>query len=286
MKRWVGIQTLFTHDLTTTIGGAVVALLVVLAILAPMIAPYDPAAQDLLAALQGPTVNHPMGTDAFGRDLLSRMLFGARLSLLIGFVSAGIAVAIGVPLGLTAAQSGGLVDSVIMRVTDMLLAFPGLLLVVVVIAILGSGIFNAMIAIGIASAPLFVRVTRSSTASVVQEDYVHAAKSLGSSSVGVAIRHILPNILSPIIVIATLRVATSILAGATLGYLGLGAQPPTAEWGLMLSEASAYIGQGWWLAFFPGAAILMAVLGMNLVGDGLRDALDPKFASKNATWEE
>ena len=269
------------RDKTALGGGAVVLALVVLALVAPYIAPYDPARQDLLGTLQAPSREHLMGTDAFGRDVMSRLLHGSGLSLSIGFISVGIAVAAGLPIGLAAGYYGGRFEGVVMRLMDIVLAFPGLLLILVVVAILGTGLINAMVAIGIASIPIYVRIVRASTISAMEEDYVTASRSIGCSPFRIMRVHLLPNILSPLLVVSTLRLATAILTGATLGFLGLGAQPPTPEWGVMLAEATAHVRSAWWLATFPGIAILLAVLGMNLLGDGLRDALDPKLRTSS-----
>jgi len=265
------------RDKTAMVGAGVVAILCGLAVAAPIIAPHDPVKQNLLLALQPPSFEYPMGTDAFGRDVLSRLLHGAGLSLSIGFISVAIAVAAGLPVGLAAGYYGGRLEEIVLRAMDVVLAFPGLLLILVVVAILGTGLINAMIAVGIASIPIYVRIVRASTLTVMKEDYIIASRSIGCSPLRIMRAHLLPNILSPLLVISALRIGTAILTGATLGFLGLGAQPPHPEWGVMLAEATAHVRNAWWLATFPGIAILLAVLGTNLLGDGLRDALDPKL---------
>lgn len=268
------------RDRAAVVAGLTAVLLVVMAVFAPALSPYDPVQQDLQAALRPPSPGHLLGTDSFGRDILSRVLNGSRISLALGFVSVGIAVAIGLPLGLVAGYFGGRTETIIMRVMDVLLAFPGILLIIVVVAVLGLGLLNAMVAIGIASVPLYVRIVRASTISAKQEEYVTAARALGCTAARSMRVHLLPNVLSPLLVVSTLRLATAILTGSTLSYLGLGAQPPAPEWGAMLAEAMMHVREAWWLSTFPGLAILITVLAVNLFGDGLRDALDPKLRTR------
>lgn len=259
------------------IGLVMVALVILLALLGPLIAPYDPIQQSLASQLQPPSVAHWFGTDEFGRDILSRMLYGARIALEVGIIADGISLIIGVSLGLIAGYAGGTTDSVIMRVVDVLLAFPYLLLAMMVVAILGPSLHNAMIAIGIVYIPQYTRLVRGSVLSLRKLEYVQAAHMSGASHTRIMVRHILANCYSPIVVQATLSIGSAIVETAGLGFLGLGAQPPRPEWGAMLSTGRNFILQAPWLSTFPGLAILVTVIGFNLLGDGLRDALDPTF---------
>lgn len=274
---WALTLDALLRDHAAVFGAVVVVVMLVLAATAGQVSPYDPVSQDLHAALRPPGPGHLLGTDGFGRDVLSRILFGSRISLTLGFVSVGISVALGLPLGLFAGYVGGKAEATVMRAMDVLLAFPGILLILVVVAVLGLGLTNAMIAIGIASVPVYVRVVRASTITAKEEDYVLAAQAVGCSPARVMRVHLLPNVVSPLLVVSTLRIAAGILTGSTLSYLGLGAQPPDPEWGAMLAEATQFVRQAWWLSTFPGLAILFVVLGVNLLGDGLRDALDPRL---------
>lgn len=258
------------------VGLAVVVLFVAVAILAPLISPYDPIATSWSAIRLPPSAVHWMGTDEIGRDELARVIFGARASLLAGVVSVLLAAAIGVPAGLLAGFAGGWIDAVLSRVVDAMLAIPFLVLAIALAAVLGPNLRNAMIAIGITTAPIFMRVARGSTLDVVTHDYIEAARAVGNPAWRIALRHVLPNIFPPILVQATLSIATSIIAEASLSFLGLGEQPPTAAWGAMLNAAQQFLTLAPWLAIFPGVAIFLTVLGFNLLGDGLRDALDPR----------
>lgn len=259
------------------VGAVVSGLFVGTALLAAWIAPYDPVAPSPEGVLQAPSWTHPCGTDELGRDVLSRVLFGSRISLQVGIVAVGIAMVIGTILGLIAGFNGGLWDTVIMRGTDVLLAFPGILLAIAIVATLGPSLINVMIAVGIGAVPVYARTVRGSTLSVRQLEYVEAARAAGATTVRVLSRHILRNISAPILVLATLGVGINILIAAGLSYIGLGAQPPTPEWGAMLSGARQYLRDAWWTAVFPGLAITAAVIGVNLLGDGLRDVLDPRL---------
>jgi len=256
------------------LGFAVIALLVFVAVAAPLVAPYDPVTQSYSAIRKAPTLQHLMGTDENGRDVLSRIMFGARASLLAGVVSVLIAAGIGIPVGLLAGFAGGWVDGVIGRLVDAMLACPFLILAIALAAALGPSLTNAMIAIGITAAPIFVRVARGATLDAATYDYVEAARATGNPPWRVALRHILPNIVPPVLVQATLAIAAAIIAEASLSFLGQGQQPPAPSWGSMLLSAQRFLGDAPWLAIFPGAAIFLAVLAFNLVGDGLRDALD------------
>ena len=263
-------------------GLVVLALLVVAALFGDALAPYDPSrrAGDLVAdRLQPPSLAHPFGTDELGRDVFSRVLVGARVSLQVGFVAVGISLVAGVTLGLLAGFYRGRLDDLVMRSMDMLFAFPWILLAIAVIAVLGRGITNAMIAIGVVFTPIFARITRASVLSVREEVYVRAARSLGASDLRLLRRHVLPNILPPIIVQTSISLAFAIVNEAALSFLGLGVQPPAPSWGRMLSEGRGFIEQAWWMALFPGLAIFVTVLAFNFVGDGLRDALDPRQKS-------
>ncbi|HEY0205952.1 MAG TPA: ABC transporter permease [Acetobacteraceae bacterium] len=257
-------------------GFIVVAVFVLVAVAAPLVAPYDPIATSWTAIRKAPSLQHWMGTDENGRDVLSRVVFGARASLLAGVVSVLIAAGVGVPLGLLAGFAGGWVDGVIGRVVDAMLACPFLILAIALAAFLGPSLTNAMIAIGITAAPIFVRVSRGATMDAATHDYVEAARATGNPPWRVAMRHVLPNIVPPVLVQATLAIAAAIIAEASLSFLGQGQQPPAPSWGSMLNSAQRFLDQAPWLAVFPGAAIFLAVLAFNLVGDGLRDALDPR----------
>lgn len=254
----------------------VIVLFVLVAIFAPYLAPYDPAQADFLSVRQAPNETYWLGTDAVGRDILSRVIFGARSSLVAGVISVVIAMTVGVPLGLIAGYYRGLIDEVIMRFTDALLAFPFLILAVALAAALGPSLTNAMIAIGIATAPTFIRLTRGQVLSVQAEDYVQAAKALGTGDLRILLQHVLPNSLAPLLVQATLTIAQAIIAESSLSFLGLGVQPPTPSWGGMLNTARNFINQAPWMAIFPGLSIYITVLAFNLLGDGLRDAFDPR----------
>jgi peptide/nickel transport system permease protein len=257
-------------------GFAVLGILLLIALLAPLIAPYNPidVSRD---TLKPPSARHWMGTDNIGRDIFSRVLYGTRISLRMGFVAVLIAAVFGTAIGVVAGTYGKIVDNVLMRFVDALMAFPGILLALTIAAVLGPGLFNAMIAVGIASIPTFARLVRSSVLQVKETPYVEAARSIGCTDVQMIRRHILPNVLTPILVLATLGIAGAILVGASLSFLGLGAQPPAAEWGAMLSQGRQFMRTAWWIMAFPGLAITITVMAANLVGDGLRDALDPRL---------
>ena len=273
----------FSENKGAVIGLWVFSALVIIALFAPIIAPYDPIIQDRSALLlppvwqDGGSWSYLLGTDAVGRDMLSRLIYGARFSLFIGVVVVTIAVTGGVAIGLVAGYFRGIVDTIIMRIMDVILAFPSLLLALVLVAILGPGLINAMIAIAIVLQPHFVRLTRASVMSELNREYVISARVAGASPFYLMTKTILPNCLGPVTVQATLSFSSAILDAAALGFLGMGAQPPTPEWGTMLAEAREFILRAWWVVTFPGLAILITVLAINLMGDGLRDALDPKL---------
>ena len=258
------------------LGGIVVVVVALLAAAAPLVAPFDPIKVSASEALQAPSFAHPFGTDQFGRDVFTRVLYGGQLSLRIGLVSVGIASIFGIALGLLAGYFGGWLSSVIMRLVDMLLAFPGILLALGVVAILGPSLINVMIAVGIANIPHYTRLVRASVLSIKSSVYVDAARVIGCGDSRIMVQHILPNALASVIVMATLGVAGAILTGAGLSFLGLGVQPPTPEWGAMLSGGRDHLRNSWWITTFPGLAIMLTVLAINLLGDGLRDALDPR----------
>jgi peptide/nickel transport system permease protein len=257
-------------------GLCVVVLFFIVAALAPLIAPYDPVATSWMLVRKAPSWAHWMGTDENGRDVLSRVIFGSQASLMAGVLSVTIAASIGVPIGLLAGFAGGKTDAIIGRVIDAMLACPFLILAIALAAFLGPSLQNAMVAIGVTAAPIFMRISRGATMDAATNEYVEAARALGNPPWRVAIRHVLPNIVPPIMVQATLAIAGAIIAEASLSFLGLGQQPPSPSWGSMLNSAQRFLTQAPWLAIFPGAAIFLAVLSFNLVGDGLRDALDPK----------
>jgi peptide/nickel transport system permease protein len=258
------------------VGLGVIVLVILVAALAPFVAPYDPAAQSWSSVRKAPSAAYWLGTDEVGRDLLSRIIFGARASLSAGVISVGIAIAIGVPLGLLAGYAGGLADGLISRITDAMLACPFLILAIALAAFLGPSLTNAMIAIGVTATPIFVRLTRGQVLSVKAEDYVEAARAVGNPHWRIAFRHILPNVMPALLVQATLTIATAVIAEASLSFLGLGQQPPAPSWGSMLNAAQRFLVNAPWMAVWPGLAIFVTVLSFNLLGDGLRDALDPR----------
>ena len=273
----------FSENRGAVIGLCVFSTLILIAVLAPLIVPHDPNLQDRSAFLlppfwqEGGQFRYFLGTDAVGRDILSRLIMGSRFSLFVGVVVVIIALSGGIFLGLVAGFYGGRVDTVIMRIMDIVLAFPSLLLALVMVAILGPGLLNAMIAIALVLQPHFVRLTRAAVMAEREREYVVAARVAGAGSMRLMFLTILPNCTAPLIVQATLSFSNAILDIAALGFLGLGAQPPTPEWGTMLAEAREFILRAWWVVTFPGLAILITVLAINLIGDGLRDALDPKL---------
>jgi len=259
------------------IGLSIILSLVLVAIFASMLSPYDPIKIDPVNARLGPSMDHLFGTDQLGRDIFSRVLHGTYISLTVGLISVGIASIIGVTIGLVAGYYGGWLDTLLMRMIDIMLAFPGILLALAIISMLGPSLTNLMIAVGISSIPTYARLTRGSVLSAREQVYVDAARSIGSPNRRILVQHILPNIIAPIIVAATLGVGAAILWAAALSFLGLGSQPPTPEWGRMISEGRQYMRTQWWISTFPGIAIMITVLAMNILGDGLRDVLDPRL---------
>lgn len=273
------LRRLFKNKLAIA-GMVVLGIVLFVALFAPFLASQDPNENGVFKAFprenkQPPSWEHPMGTDDLGRDMLSLIIYGARISVRVGVFSVGFAILIGATLGAIAGYAGGTVDNIIMRIMDIMLSFPSILLALVIVAAIGPGLFNAMLAVGIVSIPTFARITRATVIKENENVYVLAARSLGANNNRVLWRHIVPNSLSPLIVAASLGIAVAILDAAGLGFLGLGAQPPTPEWGLMLSRNKSHIFTSPWMVIFPGVAIMFLVLGFNLLGDGLRDALDP-----------
>jgi len=257
-------------------GLAVVLFFVLLALLAPWLAPYDPVATSWSAVRAAPSTAHLFGADELGRDVLSRIIWGARASILAGVVSVSISLALGVPIGMAAGYLGRWIDALVSRITDAMLACPFLILAIALAAFLGPSLTNAMIAIGISATPVFIRLTRAQVLAAKSEDYVEAARALGNPHLRIALRHIFPNIVAPLIVQATLAIAAAVIAEASLSFLGLGQQPPAPSWGSMLNTARNYVDQAPWMAIWPGVSIFLLVLSFNLLGDGLRDALDPR----------
>ena len=267
-------------DPVTAVAIGVLLCLVMIAILAPVLAPDDPSDIDPFNTLAPPSSEHLLGSDENGRDTLSRLIYGSRVSLVVGLISVSIAIAVGVPLGLAAGYSGNYIDSVVMRAMDAILAFPAIMLALGIVAVLGSGLYQLMVAIGVTSVPLYARLVRSQVLSLKQQDFVTAARSVGVPVPRILFRHILPNALAPIVIAASLGLAFAILAEAGLSFLGLGVQPPTPTWGGMLQKGLPRIYQARELSIFPGIAIFITVLSLNIVGDALRDALDPKLRGR------
>jgi peptide/nickel transport system permease protein len=265
------------HDPLALLGTLVVITVLLLGLLAPIVAPYDPNQISGFEALQAPSWQHLFGTDELGRDVFSRVIYGARISPWVGLGAVAISTVTGIAIGLVAGYAAGVVDEVWMRGMDILLAFPGIVLAIAIVAVLGPGLRNAMIAVGISGIPYFARVVRAVVLVEREKEYVSAARAYGQRKSGILLLEILPNIAGPVIVLATLSIAGAILTTAALSFVGLGAQLPTPEWGAMLSEGRVYLAQQWWMATFPGIAIAVTVLGVNVLGDGLRDALDPRM---------
>lgn len=264
------------------IGGlAIVGALVISAIFAPWIAPSDPLKMDFGALLQPPSRSHILGTDMYGRDIASRILYGSRVSLQVSFLIVTMGAGIGITAGGLAGYFGGLLDMIIMRLVDMLLAFPSILLALLIASVMGPGLTSVMVAVGAVSWLSFARVVRAEILSIKERDFITAARALGASDFRILVRHVLPNCIAPVIVLSTLQMATALIAAASLSFLGIGAQPPLPEWGSMLNEAQEFLREAWWYAFFPGMAIVITVLAINFVGDGLRDALDPKMRGRS-----
>ena len=284
-RPWAIIARRLLRNKLAIVGIIIILVIMLTAVFAPILAKQHPDRNGTFKTYPRenkipPSLSHPMGTDDLGRDMLSLIIYGSRISLFIGVFSVGFAILLGVILGAIAGYAGRMADNIIMRVMDIMLAFPSILLALVVVTVIGPGLYNAMLAVGIVSIPIYARIARSSVLSESTREYVLASKALGANSFRILMSHIMPNILSPIIVAASLGIATAILDAAGLGFLGLGAQPPTPEWGLMLSRNKSHLFTSPWMVIFPGVSIMFLVLGFNLLGDGLRDALDPRLASK------
>jgi peptide/nickel transport system permease protein len=270
------MRRLFRNKLAIT-GMLIMGTFLLTAILAPLIAPYDPIVQELVMRRRPPSQEHPLGRDDLGRDILSRIIFGARTSLQVGVMSVGFAIVIGAIIGAVSGYLGGWIDNIVMRLMDIMLAFPALLLALAIVTILGPGLMNMLYAIGIVSIPAYARIVRASVLSVKEQDYILAARAIGAPPSRILFRNVFPNTLTPLIVQATLGIGTAILDAAGLSFLGLGAQPPQPEWGAMLGQGRYAVFTAPHIVLFPGLAIMLTVLGFNLLGDGLRDALDPRL---------
>lgn len=272
----IGLRRLSRHR-GALVGLGIIGSFVLGALFAPLLAPLDPVEPHFDLRLQSPSRGFPLGTDSFGRDVFSRLLHGSQISLTVGIIAVAIGFVLGTPLGLVAGFFGRRIDDIIMRLIDVWLAFPGLLLAIGIVAVLGSGLQNVMLAVGIAGVPGLARLVRASVLSVKENLYVEAARAVGGSDWHILRSHITPNVLPPLVVLVTLRLATAILTGVGLSFLGLGVQPPTPEWGAMVAEGRAYLREAWWVSTFPGMATFLVVMGFNLLGDGLRDTLDPRL---------
>ncbi len=272
-RKWAKLK----RNKAALLGGILIIIYVTSALFAPILFTGNPSALNLMNSLESPSVDHPLGTDELGRSILGRIIYGSRISLLIAVGVVSVGVIIGIPLGLVSGYYRGKVDFIIQRVTDTMLAFPGFLLALALVAVLGVGLKNTVISIGISMVPLYIRLVRGCVLSVREEVYVEAARAVGTRDAIILIRHILPNVMVPITVQTSLSMGTAILFAAGLGFLGIGIQPPTPEWGSMLGSARSYLFHAPHVATFPGIAIFLAVLSFNLLGDGLRDALDPRF---------
>jgi peptide/nickel transport system permease protein len=284
-RRGAPVRVLPGHG-PVVIGVMLIGLMVCMALLSPWIAPYDPAAQDTRQALTGPSARHWLGTDELGRDIFSRLIWGTRISLEVGVSAVVVAFLIGIPMGLAAGYRGGVVDALVMRGMDIMLAFPNLLMALLLVAALGSNLTNEIIAIGIALVPNFARVARGMTLSLKENEYIMAARATGETQVRVLFRHLLPNAFATLFVMATLYIATAIRTEASLSFLGLGVPPPAPSWGNILSEGQSYVRQAPWVTTFAGLAILIAVLAFNLLGDALRDVMDPRLRGEGARKAE
>ncbi|MEA2595886.1 MAG: peptide/nickel transport system permease protein [Thermomicrobiales bacterium] len=274
---WGDAARRLRHDKAAVAGLAIIVVLILVAIFAPAIAPHSPTDQSFINKLKAPSRDYPLGTDEFGRDTLSRVVYGSRVALRVGLLPVVFALILGVAAGLAAGYYGGATDQIIMRLTDILLAFPWLLLAIGIVAILGPGINNVIIAVGIIYVPAFARIVRGSVLSIKEKEYVEAARAIGQPDLQIMTRHILSNAWAPIIVQATLSVGQAIIYAAGLSFIGLGTQPPAADWGVMLKSGHEFLRDSPWMGVFPGLAILVTVLAFNLFGDGLRDALDPRI---------
>ena len=268
---------LWRRNKLAIVGTVIIVLFLLIAALAPLLAPYSPSAQNLPNKLQAPSWEHPFGTDDFGRDILSRVLYGSRIALQIVFIVTLISGILGVIIGITAGYYGGVIDEVLMRLTDMFLAFPRLILAMAIAAMLGPSIVNAIIAISLVQWTQYARLARAEALRVKGQPYIESIRSMGASNLRIIFLHILPMSISPVLVQLTLRMGTVIITASTLGFLGLGAQPPSPEWGIMVADGRSFLIDQWWISIFPGIAIALIVFGFNLLGDGIRDMLDPRL---------
>jgi peptide/nickel transport system permease protein len=275
-QRWALVKRALTAR-GAPFGAAVLALVVLMALVAPLISPYDPLKQDLLNSRQAPSVEHPFGTDDLGRDVLARVIYGSRVSLIAGLTSVAIAVVAGSLLGLAAGFAGGALDSLVMRVVDAVLSFPALVLALALGAVMGAGLLGVVIALGVVYTPTFARLMRGQVLTVREREFVYAARVLGAPGWRIVMQHVLPNVATPVVVQASLSIAFAILAEASLSFLGLGVPPPEPSWGGMINQGRGYLQQAPWIVFGPGAALFVTVLGLNFVGDAIRDALDPRI---------
>ncbi|MBI4528532.1 MAG: ABC transporter permease [Deltaproteobacteria bacterium] len=276
MRRSVAYKAFFKNK-AGLFGAVIVAFIVIFAVFAPWLAPHDPTRQDVPNRLAQPSIDHPLGTDQYGRDVFSRLIYGARISLVVGILAVLIGLVIGVFLGLVAGYSGGLVDLLICKIIDILMSFPMLLLAMAIVAILGTSLVNSILAVGISSIPRFARLARGQVLALKNTEFIEAGRALGLSPGRIVFFHLFPNILSSIVIMGTLYIATAIIMESNLSFLGLGAQAPTATWGGMISDGRAFLRSSPWVSTFPGIAIALSVLAFNMLGDGLRDALDPKL---------
>lgn len=275
-SRWKEIWEIALRNKLTLTGFIIVGLVVLVGLLAPVLAPYDPNLMDIPARLQGPSSAHPFGTDEMGRDILSRVMYGARISIAVGVIIVAVSAAIGVVLGSLSGYFGGKIDQAVMAVTDMILAFPSMVLALALTAAMGPGLLNTMLAVIIVRIPMYTRLMRGQVLVQKEQQYVRAARTFGEKPFWIVARHIVPNCLTPLMVQMTLGIGDAILIASSMSFIGLGAQPPTPEWGAMISTARVYAIDQWWYAAFPGLSILITIMGFNLIGDGIRDILDPR----------
>lgn len=275
-SRWKEIWEIALRNKLTLTGFIIVGLVVLVGLLAPVLAPYDPNLMDIPARLQGPSSAHPFGTDEMGRDILSRVMYGARISITVGVIIVAVSAAIGVVLGSLSGYFGGRIDQAVMAVTDMILAFPSMVLALALTAAMGPGLLNTMLAVIIVRIPMYTRLMRGQVLVQKEQQYVRAARTFGEKPFWIVARHIVPNCLTPLMVQMTLGIGDAILIASSMSFIGLGAQPPTPEWGAMISTARVYAIDQWWYAAFPGLSILITIMGFNLIGDGIRDILDPR----------
>lgn len=275
-SRWKEIWEIALRNKLTLMGFIIVGLVVLVGLLAPVLAPYDPNLMDIPARLQGPSSAHPFGTDEMGRDILSRVMYGARISIAVGVIIVAVSAAIGVVLGSLSGYFGGRIDQAVMAVTDMILAFPSMVLALALTAAMGPGLLNTMLAVIIVRIPMYTRLMRGQVLVQKEQQYVRAARTFGEKPFWIVARHIVPNCLTPLMVQMTLGIGDAILIASSMSFIGLGAQPPTPEWGAMISTARVYAIDQWWYAAFPGLSILITIMGFNLIGDGIRDILDPR----------